>query len=521
MKIYLEKYNWFYKDNIRVTGYILEHDKIIRDKNLIDYFNKINTIIEFENRLNEANGQFSVIIERKDEIWAACDRVRNYPLFYTHENNEIIISDNCYNCLKIKSSPNINDIAADAFLTAGYVPNNLTLIDDIYQVEAGSFVVLGNKVFAKFYYNSIDTPVIDLDPETVKKGLRDLLESVFSTHLNIVKDKFIAVSLSGGYDSRLIALMAKKYHPENLLCFTYGRKNNPEAARAEIVAKSIGVKWINIEYNNDLIKNFLNDDVFQGYYPYASNLTSMFFMSDYFAIKYLKDNLIVPDDCVFIPGHTGGITGSHLTIGMDRIATKNVLTNLIYRTHFTYVRIPGNRRSALIDLIGQRIPAIINDPWKIFEAWNRQERQAKFIINSTNVYTWFGYEYFMPLLDNSLMDFFSKLPLWLKAEKRLYHDVLKNSFFNDLNLNFKSDIMVSSFKKQFQQFKDSVKPFLPYAFVTLLSNQKNIVFYDEITKEFRKNMGEKNVIRPVQANIFNSYLIQWYLFRTREFVNSL
>lgn len=160
MKIYLEKYNWFYKDNIRVTGYILEAEKIIRDIDLIDYFSKINTIIEFENRLIEANGQFSVIIERKDEIWIACDRARNYPLFYTCENDELIISDNCYNCLKIKSFPHINSIAANAFLAAGYVPNNLTLIDDIYQVEAGSIVVFGNKISSKFYHNCTKIPVI-------------------------------------------------------------------------------------------------------------------------------------------------------------------------------------------------------------------------------------------------------------------------------------------------------------------------------------------------------------------------
>jgi len=507
--------------NISVTGYIIEGDKIIRDKALVDYFSNIDTVIEFKNRLINANGQFSVIVDNKEEIWLACDRVRNYPVFYTQNHAENIISDDCYICLKEKSNAQINSIAGDAFLAVGYVPNNLTLIDDIFQVEAGSFVTLGQKVSITFYHNTINTPVTDIDPDTGKRRLRDLLESVFSDQMNAVKNKYIAISLSGGYDSRFIALMAKKYHPENLLCFSYGRRNNPEVIRAQRVSKIIDAKWINIEYNSELIRGFLNEEIFHEYYPYASNLTSMFYMQDYFAVKYLKEKNIVPDDCLFIPGHTGGITGSHLNTGMYKINSVNKITESIYKTHFYYIRLPNDKKDAIIDLIRKRTPILSTNAWKTFENWNLKERQAKFVINSAKVYKCFGYDYLMPLLDNSIIDFFASLPLQLKTNKKLYHDTLEVLYFNDIKLNFPDDLHISSIKKRYQRIKDFVKPFLPYDLVTMLTNQKNIVLYDEITKEFRKNMGAENVIHPVQANLFNSYLIQWYLFKTREYLKSL
>ena len=50
-------------------------------------------------------------------------------------------------------------------------------------------------------------------------------------------------------------------------------------------------------------------------YPYVSGLSSMFFMQEYFAVKYLKESHIIPDDSVFIPGFSGDVlAGSHLSM---------------------------------------------------------------------------------------------------------------------------------------------------------------------------------------------------------------
>ncbi len=157
----------------------------------------------------------------------------------------------------------------------------------------------------------------------------------------------------------------------------------------------------------------------------------------------------------------------------------------------------------------------------VYENWNLKERQSKFIVNSAKVYPYFGYEYILPFWDIRLIDFFSELPFVLKLGKKLYNHVLKEYFFEEKNLNFSDDIFVTPFRKNYQKIKDYIKPYLPYNLVTLLSEQKNIVLYDEITKVFREDMGEENVIRPVQANFYNSYLIQWYLFKTREYLKSL
>jgi asparagine synthase (glutamine-hydrolysing) len=64
-----------------------------------------------------------------------------------------------------------------------------------------------------------------------------------------------------------------------------------------------------VEYNREKIHNYLSDKTFAEYYPYASRATSMFFMQEYFAVKHLKENKLIPDDSVFIPGHSGDFLG--------------------------------------------------------------------------------------------------------------------------------------------------------------------------------------------------------------------
>jgi hypothetical protein len=67
----------------------------------------------------------------------------------------------------------------------------------------------------------------------------------------------------------------------------------------------------------------------------------------------------------------------------------------------------------------------IGDCWAaraadLFEQWDLQERQAKFICNSVRVYEHFGYEYRLPLFDHELMAFWSRVPLTLRKNRRLY-----------------------------------------------------------------------------------------------------
>jgi asparagine synthase (glutamine-hydrolysing) len=517
MKISLSKFNWYTGNKIRVTGFIESGGRYLIEEELLNYFAGITSPEEFSQKLVSANGNFSVIIESADEIWAATDRLRNYPLFYTFLAGEFILSDDCYTLAGLLSDKKFNPVAVESFLLTGYAINNLTLLKDIYQVEAGQYIRSGETVTADFYVNFLLTAITDKDFEIAGKELSQLINDVFHDHLKALKNRFIAVPLSGGYDSRLIAAMCAKYHPENLICYTYGIRNNHEEALANEVAKRLGFKWINVVYDSTLIKDYMQDNFFNNYYPYVADLSSMFFMQEYFAVRYLKEKKLIPDDTVFIPGFSGDVlAGSHLHPDMKKKRDKYQIAEMLYNDHFILVKSDKEKKQEILKQISKRIPSGIYDTWRITEAWDTKERQAKFVINSAKVYSFFGYDYITPLYDNRLIGFFSELPFKLKLYKKLYDHVLRENIFKEFDLNLKNEINPTPAARAFQRLKGRIKKFLPSEIKNLFISGGSPVFYDEITKVMLHEIGRERVIKPTQSNYYNSYIIQWYLLKTKK-----
>ncbi|MGD0342142.1 MAG: asparagine synthase-related protein [Bacteroidales bacterium] len=517
MKICLSKFKWYNRDNIWVTGYIRTLDRYSADEELLNHFTGINSPEDFRQKLISANGQFSVIFELSGEIWAATDRLRNYPLFYSFCDKEFIISDDCYTLARLQSDRKFNPVAIESFMQAGYAINNLTLLENIYQVEAGQYIISGKVIKTDFYDNLFSTAVTDRDPDIAAGELNRLLNDVFRNHLEALRNRFIAIPLSGGYDSRLIASMCAKYHPENLICYTYGIKNNPDSVLANEVAGRLGFKMINIVYDDNLIKDYKQDSFFRNYFPYCAGLSSMFFMQEYFAVKYLKEKNLIPVDTVFIPGFSGDVlAGSHLHPEMERRYNADHIARTIFNDYFILVKSGKKGRSEIIRLLRGGIPPGNFDTWRIIEAWDIRERQAKFIVNSAKVYLFFGYDYVLPFFDDLLIDFFAKLPFRLKLYKKLYDHVLREIIFRGLNLNLKNEINPASETIAFQRLKEKIKKILPAWINNMFIQIESPIFYDKITRIMLNDIDRDQIRTPRQSNYYNSYIIQWYLSETKK-----
>jgi len=517
MKLILSKHKWYSGQNILVTGFIREGDIFLREKDLADWFSRAEDSEEFEKRLLKANGQFAVVIKKDDETWIATDRLRTIPLFYFKEEQELIIGDSAYAVAGEMSSCEIDEEAASAFLATGYTLNNLTLIKDLFQVEAGEMVVFNKDIIHRFYFDYSRAQIKELEFNDCALELKEVIDNLFKSLFNALKESFIVIPLSGGYDSRLIALMCKKYHPENILCCTYGRENNEEVAPAREIAKRLNLPWINVIYDEKLVTGFIEDGVFNDYYPYASELSSMFFMQDYFAVKYLKENKLIPDNSVFMPGHSGNfLAGEHIVPFMMREkAVKNIIQHTL-NENFIMRRSEKSEQKYFEMQIQKKFIDRKSGRWLIYENWDIKERQSRFIVNSASVYTFFGYEYIMPLWDNALIDFFNPLPFRCKYNKKLYDYCLTNYFFNELSVNLDKELNPTALQMTVQRLKKSVKRFLPQKVVSALINHESPVCYDVISKELIKDAGEENFYLPPETNNYNSYLTQWYLLKTRK-----
>ena len=322
MKKILSKYNWHRGKELSCCGFILEGDKHLTGKGMEDYLITNSREKGIETTLRMANGRFAVIGKIEDSCVAACDRLRTYPLFYCKHGNNILVSDSAHLLLDEVNNPSLNKNGVEELLRCGFTLINETLINEIKQVQAGEYISYDKGLNTHEYHNF--TGYFNPDSSHTEPGftLPGILEEVFRTNLSALNNKPVVLPLSGGYDSRLIAVMLKKYHRGKVITFTYGSENSPEFKIASKVAKKLNLEWIPVVYNNKLTCGYITDKTFHSFYKYSSELSSIFFFQDYFAVKYLNDNNLVPSASVFIPGHTGDIlSGGHISPGQNRVRT--------------------------------------------------------------------------------------------------------------------------------------------------------------------------------------------------------
>ena len=88
-------YKWFTKENLFVKGFIFTPDnKLLREESLLTYFSCVYSFDDFQTKIRQANGLFSIIIKKENTLWATVDSTRAFPLFYYHNNESMIITDN-------------------------------------------------------------------------------------------------------------------------------------------------------------------------------------------------------------------------------------------------------------------------------------------------------------------------------------------------------------------------------------------------------------------------------------------
>jgi len=514
------KYNygfeWFTDNKIFVKGYLFDSaGKYFFGNELISFFSTVKNFVQFEKIMNDANGNFSVIILFENFVWLGVDKIRNFPLFYSTENGKIFISDSVEELSTKLNNKLINKSLLQTFLSTGYVTENKTLINNIFQLQASEIAELSTeKISTKFYFEYATQYVESKPYETCKTELLQLIDNIFIRYKATIGNRNIAVTLSGGYDSRLIAVMLKKHGFENVVCFSYGREANSERSISEKVAQKLGYKWFFVPYNEQVIKDFTSQDCFQNYFRYSANLTSMFFMQDYFAAKYLHHNL--PSNTIILTGHSADvIAGSHLNEQINSNSSIKNIAEQLFNDNFILLKANKRLKKNFVqNFVKSNSTKYL--PHSIYENWDLKERQAKFINNCVGVYNFFGFENRLPFWDSQLLHFFKMLPFQNKLHKKLYDDLLVNTIFAEFDVNFKKELQASNFDLRKQRIKKMLKPFFPAFMKRLYVNRNAWNFYPEITAVFIAEMKKANFHFKLSGNSFNEIIVQWYLFKMKD-----
>lgn len=443
-------YQWFEKQGIAVKGYAFDKDdNFLEEGSLASFFSGINSLDELEKVVQGLNGLFALVLESKEATYLACDITRTFPLFYIQHDNKWIVSDDA-NYIEEKYKPKFNKNVQQEFLCAGYVTGNQTLLEGVKQVQSAEIVELKKEsAIAKEYWTYATNKTTDKSFETLQTELLAIYERVANRLIASAKGKTIVIPLSGGYDSRFIAVMLKKIGYDNVVCYTYGKYHCFEAKRSRKIAQTLGFDWVFIDYTEEIIeKYFKRKYEWDEYTRLASNYCSIPHIQDFLAVLELKLNKKIPKNSMIVPGHSGDIfAGTHIPKNIEKLDSHESYKAVMYKKHFHYCTKELDIKFFIKNIM----------PHSFFESWSWKERQSKFIVNSVRAYDYCDYKYSIPLWDKELAEFFRTVPLYYKNRQnfRSYkkninlYDSVATTYFKEANVNFKKKFFENFLQRAF------------------------------------------------------------------------
>jgi asparagine synthase (glutamine-hydrolysing) len=207
--------------------------------------------IDFIKKLNGMFA-FSIYDEKEDKLFLFRDPLGIKPLFYFYDGENFAFSSEIKSLLKFpKVKGAINKKSIAYFLHLGYIPEPLTIYENIYKFPSGSYAILENSVlnFTNYWmpenqiYNDVSANL-----NSAKKELHNLIDKSVSSQM--ISDVEFGSFLSGGIDSSIVTAFAQKNSSKKIKTFSIGFKE--EKFNEAPFAKEIS-KFLNTEHHEYII----------------------------------------------------------------------------------------------------------------------------------------------------------------------------------------------------------------------------------------------------------------------------
>ena len=374
-------------------------------------------------------GAWTLIEAGDGVVRLTTDRTRSHHLLFTRAGDTWIISDDPQELRRHAPTWARDEQAAEVFLHAGFTPGTRTLAHEVYATPAGSVVELRSD--GTWSSRSWETYRYDTDPITSPEEFADAFRTALDTAVERVLQETdgrqLLVPLSGGLDSRLLAVWLKRHGARNVVTFTYGVPGSTEVAISRGVAEALGMDWFTVDLDPaEVARTWAGPDGV-GFQKRTWGLTSLPHVQDWYALLQMRRQALIDTDAVFLPGHTivGNMHDEHLLEGSP---SRNEVLTAVARHHSllqgdrdAWRHLPLLRRAVVKGAQevsfptnpGEDLPGGGRCVQELLEWVNLQERQAKYINESFKAYEAFGYGWALPMLDTEMWR------AWLRGSEEL------------------------------------------------------------------------------------------------------
>ena len=382
--------------------------------------------------LARIGGRWALVLDLSDGLLLVQDPIRSLPLFIaspTAGTPAFVVTDRIAQARDLVGRGTLDATTREEFSDLGYVTGPRTLFREITQVQAGEWVRLGaNGVRDSGFYRRLKYSGLDLSAENdLDARFTEGLETAFARMFEWVGDRQIVIPLSGGLDSRLLAIAMHDMGHSNVVNFTYGVGETSEVKISRTVAESLGQRWEFIQYTPEELRAAWQSREAGAFVRDSYAGASLPHIQDWFALREMRSRGLIEPDAVVLAGHTvvGNMHDEYIVDLPDAVGREKLFDLLVahHAQRKPARRLSANRQFradfyAYLDRI-----AYDDSPRSRLEAleyWNILERQTKYINNSMRGYEHFGYEWALPMLDVAVFEAWEDFALQPSKDREWY-----------------------------------------------------------------------------------------------------
>ena len=425
---------WHQRGQVYTRGHAFSPDGSLHEgEDLCRKFSQVKSQSSFQKVLEGLDGSFCVIIAAANQIFAAVDRMGSMPLFWLENETHKLLTDDPEAALNAVPCKEVDHLSLTEYLLTSYATGPNTLQKGLYILPAGQILHYARETDqisrSEYYRYEHVSAELGSDAELFKQ--LDLI------HQNCVKrliqsadGRPIAIPLSGGYDSRMVALMLKRLGYKNVSAFCYGDPRSNETSISKAVAQYLEIPWTFVEHRPRDWYLAYQSPLRQEFYRFAGHFSSRPHIQDWLAVRDLQHRNHWHPETIFVPGHSGDfIEGSYIPpafVERNTVSKDLFLDHAIQRHYRQWPYDPraGEQANAIRTKIAEqlKLPEKMSseEAASHFETFYWLEQQPKFILNSMRVYEFFGLEWRLPWWDKELLEYWKRIPMAKRAGREFY-----------------------------------------------------------------------------------------------------
>jgi len=428
---------------VSVRGRAFAGDELLEGTALAAHFGDADSLTAFATALDALNGFFAVVVERSDGTFVGVDHVRSIPLVYAPDAG--LVSDDARRLADRLGSGAYDSLAESELLVSGNVLGDRTLVPGMHALRPGEAVGLVDGEAERTRYAAFRPGTADaeeVDHGAALDRLERAVDAAFDRLSAVVGDRKVALALSGGADSRLVATeLAARDH--DVLTYSFGTAGNEDVRVAREVAAALDLPWEFVAYSTDSWGEWYVSPERAAFVDRAFSYDSIPNYGTVPALSELRDRGVLVDDAVCSSGQTVAGVSENVPTAFEKPSPD---TDDVVDAVLEYWARWGWENPAFDRAVRERIAAAVADggepaadgsageidsfpaAFAAFERWKHDERHTKYFVADARQYDFFGLDWWLPLWDREVVAAWAAVPVADRRRKRAYVDLVDRRF---------------------------------------------------------------------------------------------